>query len=73
MPLPVESYGVSSSGNHLLVWLRHSCSMAHRPGELPQNFLANLAIELLTHFVQKVTELQRILPHLHVTHVEGPD
>ena len=32
----LESICASSSCNFLLAWLHSSCSMAHRPGELPQ-------------------------------------
>ena len=35
----VTRFGGSSSCNFLLAWLHTSCSIAHRPGELPQYML----------------------------------
>ena len=44
-----ENVSDNSSYNFLLLWPHTSCSMADRPGELKQNFHANLATELVPH------------------------
>ena len=52
-----ENLSVNSSYNFLLLWPHTSCSMADRPGELKQNFHANLATELVPHSVQGTSKI----------------